>query len=55
MNPIELIQKEAIEGKFIFNVDSDIEKEYTILKRGQYIFDQSIGEFGGYKLNIILK
>ena len=51
----EQIQKDAISNKSDFYVDNDIEKSNTILRKGIYSYDKTIGEYGGYKLNITVK
>ncbi len=49
------IQKYAIENNEIFSIDEDINNPNSILHKGQYQFDSTIGLHGGYKINITIK
>ena len=45
------IQKQAIINKEILSLDNDLTSTKTILHKGEYVFDSSIGKYGGYKIN----
>lgn len=49
------IQKIAIENQEIFTIDEEINNPNSILHKGQYQFDSSVGIHGGYKINITVK
>lgn len=48
-------QSEAITDREILYVDEDMMSENVILHKGAYIFDSSIGDYGGYRVNVTLK
>ncbi len=52
LDPSITIQNEAIINKKIFYIDEDIVFENTILHKGEYSFNEQVGEYGGYKLNV---
>jgi|GEM_PF-6502143 hypothetical protein len=52
LDPSVNIQNEAIINKKELYVDNDIITKLTTLHKGVYQFDNTIGNYGGYKLNI---
>lgn len=55
LNPTESIQNTAITEQSPFYIDNDIINENAILHKGEYQFDNTIGEYGGYKVNITMQ
>lgn len=55
LDPTESIQNDAILGESIFYVDEDIDNSIATIHRGEYDFDSTIGEYGGYKIDITVK
>lgn len=49
------IQKNAFLNKSSFFIDEDLISENVILKSGEYMYDKSIGENGGYKIDVFVK
>ena len=47
--------KKAIAGKSVFTISADIDKTNSVLHKGLYNFDTSVGKYGGYILKITLK
>jgi hypothetical protein len=55
LDPTKTDEKKAITEKLVFTISEDIEKPNSILSKGLYPFDQSVGKYGGYRLKIALK
>ena len=55
LDPDIVIQNEAIIAQKTLFVDEDIVYPKSEVLKGDYIFDQTVGENGGYKLNAIWK
>jgi hypothetical protein len=52
LNPNDSIQSEAIINQSILYVDSDIVGDSVTIKAGGYSYSPSIGQFGGYMLDV---
>lgn len=55
LDPVKADEKRAIEEKSVFIIAADIKKTNSVLYKGEYAFDKSVGKYGGYRLNISLK
>ncbi len=55
LNPDIPEQYTAIQGQATLWVDEDIVNEGSMLHAGEYAFDPSIGEYGGYSLNMTIE
>lgn len=55
LDPSEQIQNDAITANAPFYIDNNLEDDQIIIKSGVYQFDQTIGNFGGYKIDVISK
>lgn len=55
LNPSYTEQEEAIINESIFYVDTNLENDDFIIHKGDYLFDENIGEYGGYNLYVTLK
>lgn len=55
LDPAAADEKKAIEEKQIFIIEEDIDNRNSILYKGNYGFDKTVGKYGGYRLNISLK
>lgn len=55
LNPEKADEKKAIVEKLVFTISEDIDKPNSVLSKGPYLFDQSVGKYGGYRLKIALK
>lgn len=55
LDPARSEEKKAIAGKLPFTITSDIDKPNSILRKGLYVFDATVGKYGGYRLKITLK
>ena len=55
LNPSEPNEKKAISEKLVFTISADIDKTNSILRKGLYNFDSTVGKYGGYRLKITLK
>jgi hypothetical protein len=51
LNPTDSTHDNAIRNRKTLYIDSDLRNENLILLSGEYIFDNSIGEYGGYKIS----
>ena len=47
--------KDAVQNKSVFTVGADINNKNSILYKGQYAFDPTVGKYGGYKVPIAVK
>lgn len=54
LNPKDYDQYVAILKKSTFFIDKDIYSDKFILKKGEYIFNERIGKFGGYNINVCI-
>lgn len=50
LNPTDSTHNNAIRNRKTIYFDTDLRNENLILLTGEYIFDNSIGEYGGYKI-----
>lgn len=55
LHPSIQIQNDAITQRLTLYIDQDLENAEFIIRAGEYIFDQQIGSFGGYRLNVTVK
>ncbi len=55
LDPSDPVEANAITTAKAFYVDEDIDNPNSILHMGIYPFDQTVGEYGGYRLNITIK
>lgn len=51
LDPTDSIHLDAINNAKILYIDENISSEKTILHKGEYLFDASIGKHGGYKIS----
>ncbi|KGO90509.1 hypothetical protein Q764_02880 [Flavobacterium suncheonense GH29-5 = DSM 17707] len=51
LNANDSIQNQAILNKETLYIDNDLTSTRTVLYKGEYAFDPSIGKHGGYKIN----
>lgn len=51
LDPTIEIQKEAIDTRAIFYIDDELQNDGLAVKKGEYAFDSTVGQYGGYKLN----
>lgn len=55
LNPADATEKKAIVEKLVFTVSENIDKPNSIVYKGLYQFDSTVGKYGGYRLKITLK
>lgn len=55
LDPADALQKKAIDGKLVFTVSETIENPNSTLFKGNYAFDKTVGQHGGYRLKIYVK
>lgn len=55
LNPSFELQEEAIDNEKIFYIDEDIHGDNFVLHQGDYIFDEEVGEYGGYTIEVSKK
>lgn len=55
LDPTDPIQNDAIINKRAFHIDYDIDNPNSLLHKGTYAYDSSVGAHGGYTLAITIK
>lgn len=55
LDPSFPLEKEAIDKKSVFLVDTNIDNKNSVLHAGKYEFDAEVGKYGGYKVAITIK
>jgi hypothetical protein len=55
LDPSIQIQNDAITQRLTLSVEQNIENAGFIIHASEYLFDQQIGSFGGYRLNVTAK
>jgi hypothetical protein len=55
LNPQFSDEANAISRKDTLHIDNNLENVFCTIKSGKYIFNPSIGEFGGYSVDVLIK
>ncbi|MCJ7934712.1 MAG: hypothetical protein MUW56_14065 [Chryseobacterium sp.] len=55
LDPTDATQAQAIKTQETFFVDQDINNSNAVVYKGEYKFDASIGNYGGYQIPVTVK